>query len=375
MAAAEDVVATEVQSSVRDDLLAAVKEVESKQEPETTEPAEKAEKAASPERARDEAGRFAAKEQKEPEAPKPEPKEPAAAAASVATAPSNKGAAEPATQQAPEANAAPQSWSYAAKAKWAELPAEIRSEIAKRESDIHRGMTRMDDERKFARDMYQSVSPYVAMFRADGVSAPQAVANVMNIAYQLRTGDPTAKARMLGEVARQFNVDLRLLAPAQEQQGQVAPELQALRQQLSAQEQSLAQMRQQSEQAVQDAQARQAQEVQQKIAAFASDPKHKHFAAVEQHMAALITGGLTQDLEEAYQMAIHARPDIRALIQAEEKANRDAEAEKQRKAQEARNKGKSVRGGPGGSLPAAPNPSASVREDIEAAFAEARGRL
>lgn len=395
MAAAEKDVEAEVQSSVRDDILAAVKEVNERDT--APEKVEKPEKTAD-ERARDEAGRFAAKEKAddskrtgEAAARRTDPaavvRTDLAPAAPEGAPVAARSAGQPAPESAlaapgsgaaagvqPEVTGAPQAWSYAAKAKWAELPTEIRAEISKREADVHKGMTRMDDERTFARAMHQSVSPYVAMFRADGVSAPQAVANVMNVAYQLRTGDPITKARTLSSLAQQFGIDLNLLAPSQ-QQGSADPTVNALHQTVTQLQQQLAEQRQQAQQAAQEAEGRRAQEIQQAIHAFASDPKHPHFNAVMPTMAALIQNGEAKDMEEAYQMAIYARPDIRQQLQAAEAAQRTAEVDAQRKAEEARRKGKSVRGGPGGAMPAAPNPNASVREDLEAAFAEARGRI
>lgn len=239
---------------------------------------------------------------------------------------------------------------------------------------MHRFATKDDDERKFARSMYQAVSPYEAAFRSEGVSAPQYVANVLNVAYTLRTADPFTKAQTLATLAQQFGVDLKLLAPTTDGQPQ-NPELAALKQQYAELHNERQREKQERERAAQEARQREEQEVQQAISAFASDPAHKYIQAVAPVMGALLQSGQAQTMKEAYEMAVYARPDIRAQLQAEEKAKQDAERLSAQKAEEARRKGKSVRGGPGGSMPAAPNPNASVREDLEAAFAEARGRI
>lgn len=281
---------------------------------------------------------------------------------------------EQSARQSAEVTAAPQGWSLGAKAKWAELPPDIRAEISKRETDMHRFATKDDDERKFARSMYQAVSPYEAAFRSEGVSAPQYVANVLNVAYTLRTADPFTKAQTLATLAQQFGVDLKLLAPTTDGQSQ-NPELAALKQQYAELHNERQREKQERERAAQEARQREEQEVQQAISAFASDPAHKYIQAVAPVMGALLQSGQAQTMKEAYEMAVYARPDIRAQLQAEEKAKQDAERLSAQKAEEARRKGKSVRGGPGGSMPAAPNPNASVREDLEAAFAEARGRI
>lgn len=389
MAAAEEVVQDKV-TSVREDLEAAFRAHADQDSPDT--------QAASPEpaeaRPRDESGRFAPKEVKDD----PKQAERADPASDKLRGPADKGAAavaegktaesalaagasgpsarvQPTDGSRPaEVTAAPQGWSLGAKAKWAELPPDIRAEISKRETDMHRFATKDDDERKFARSMYQAVSPYEAAFRSEGVSAPQYVANVLNVAYTLRTADPFTKAQTLATLAQQFGVDLKLLAPTTDGQPQ-NPEIAALRQQYSELHNERQREKQERERAAQEARQREEQEVQQAIHTFASDPAHKYIQAVAPVMGALLQSGQAQTMKEAYEMAIYARPDIRAQLQAEEKAKQEAAAAAARKAEEAKRKGKSIRGGPGGSMPAAPNPNASVREDLEAAFADARGRI
>jgi hypothetical protein len=385
MGAAEQAVEAEVQSSVRDDLMAAFKE--------HSEEAEAPEDKSAP--ARDESGRFAAKDPKDDaeQAGRADPvvdksrgpagKSAPADAEGASSVPAAIGTATPAgaTQPAgagastvsPDVTAAPQAWSLAAKAKWAELPAEIRSEINRRETDMHKGMTRMDDERQFARAMHQAVQPYEAIMRSEGLNAPSYVGNVLNVAYTLRTADPLTKARTLASLAQTFGVDMNLLGPSQQQTSD--PVVAALQQEVAQMRSASQQQQEQARQEAADRAQQEQQKIEQAISAFASDPKHPHFPSVMTHMGALMQGGQAKDMEEAYQMATWARPDIRAQIQAAEVANQQAEAAKRQRAQVARTKGASVRGGPGGSPQATPNPNASVREDLEAAIAEARGRV
>lgn len=375
------------ENSVRADLEAAFKEhgeaasAAGDESPSPSKEGDASATAPSSERPRDEIGRFAPKEVKdEPrkeahQESEKDAKEPVRPIQQTAIPPVSEKDVQERPRQTPDAvTAAPQGWSLGAKAKWAELPPDIRAEISKRETDMHRFATKDDDERKFARSMYQAVSPYEAAFRSEGVSAPQYVANVLNVAYTLRTADPFTKAQTLATLAQQFGVDLKLLAPTTDGQPQ-NPELAALKQQYAELHNERQREKQERERAAQEARQREEQEVQQAISAFASDPAHKYIQAVAPVMGALLQSGQAQTMKEAYEMAVYARPDIRAQLQAEEKAKQDAERLSAQKAEEARRKGKSVRGGPGGSMPAAPNPDASVREDLEAAFAEARGRI
>jgi hypothetical protein len=91
-------------------------------------------------------------------------------------------------------------------------------------------------------------------------------------------------------------------------------------------------------------------------------------------MVALLTSGAAQTLEEAYDQAQWARPDIRAILEKERADAAAAEQRKRDKAQAARLKGGSVRGGPG-SAPVGQPGDRTLRQELEAGFAEARGRV
>jgi hypothetical protein len=339
--------------SLRDELLAARDEVEARQEPE---PKPESVKEAKSEPVRDEQGKFAPKESKEEpivEAAKERPPEP-----------------KPEIIPTPEASAAPSfipapnSWSNAAKAKWAAIDPEIRAEIAKREADMAKGFSKVDEERSFAKEIQKITAPYEASIRAAGTTVPAAIASVLNTAYILQTADPVTKANAIAQVIRQYGVDLNLLGSPQEVNPQVA-----------ALQQEVAQLRNQTLQQTQLQRQEQEQQVMAAIDAFGKDPQHKYFHAVQADMGQLIGSGYAGTLEQAYEAAIWARPDIRAQQLSDQQAELKAKQEAEAKVQRARIKGKSVRGGPGGS-PAQPvNPNSSVREDLESAFAEVRGRI
>jgi hypothetical protein len=262
---------------------------------------------------------------------------------------------------APNLAAAPSSWSNAAKAKWAALDPDLRAEIGKREADVHKGFTKMDEERAFAKQMQQVVAPYEAVIRAAGTSVPAAVQSVLNTAYILRTADPATKAQAIRQVCEQYGIDIGSLS----QQQNVDPAL-------SATQQRLAQLEQQLQQQT-NAQAQAAQfEVQSAIDTFAQDPKHVHFEHVKTQMGALMQSGAAQSLDDAYDMAVWARPDLRAALLAEHRQQQQA-ADAQ-KAKQARAKGVSVRGGPGGT-PTVSTSDRSLREELEANMAAASGRI
>ena len=172
------------------------------------------------------------------------------------------------------------------------------------------------------------------------------------------------KANAVAQVIRQYGIDLNLLGSPQEINPQVA-----------ALQQEVAQLRASTMQATQLQRQEQEQQVMAAIDKFAKDPKNKYFQAVQADMGQLIGSGYTGTLEQAYEAAIWARPDIRAQQLADQQQEQKAKQEAAAKAQRARIKGLSVRGGPGGSPAPTVNPNSSVREDLEAAFAEAQGRI
>jgi len=329
--------------SIREELIAARDEIEARepevkveQPKETPQIAPASGEEEPSERPRDEKGKFAPKEQPE----------------------------TPPVTAAPSFTPAPNSWSAQAKAKWAAIDPEIRAEIAKREGDMERGVRKIDEERSFAKEMQKIVAPYEATIRAAGTTVPAAVQSVLNTAYILQTADPVTKARAIAQVIQNYGIDLSLIGQPQE----VNPQVSALQQriaQLEGMTQQQTSLQRQAEE----------QKVMEAIQAFGADPKNKYFQAVQADMGKLIGSGYAGTLQEAYEAAIWARPDIRAQQLSDQQAEAKAKQDAALKVQRARTKGLSVRGGPGGSPAPAINPNSSVREDLEAAFAEARGRI
>lgn len=369
MSAAEQVVATETQSSersIRDELLAARDEIEQRNKAEEAQEAtgEEAEPQAepAPARVRDERGRFASEsqpvvadeQQPEPAAVVPEAEKPAVEAV------------ERPNEAVPQVIAAPPSWSNTAKAKWNELPQEVRAEIAKREADVHKGFTKMDEERSFGRELQKVMAPYEPLIRAEGGTHAGAVQQLLNTAYVLRTADPITKARLIADTCQRFGVDLSLLGNAQQPQ-QIDPQVATLQQELAQLKGFLTQQQQAEQQ-------RLFNETLQSINAFKADPAHPYFDVVHDRMVELLNGGAAKDLAQAYETAVWERPDLRQQLLAKQ-AQPQAQQGSRLKAEKARTKAVSVRGGAGGVQPVAPNPNASVREDLEAAFREAAGRV
>ena len=236
--------------------------------------------------------------------------------------------------------AIPQGLNAAIKAKWKDIPPDVRQEFARREADFHKELTRHDEERNFGRQVEKIVTPYMATIRSEGATAPQAIESLLNMAHLLRVGTPRQKSDLLLRTAQNFGVDLRqALQQAPQQQNHVLQgiqqELQSVKDQLQ-QEKEL--KKQQEDASIQDT-----------IEAFRADPKNIHFETVKAHMASLLKSGLAKDLQDAYDQAVYANPQTRStLLQQQTQTVQEKRlAEQKARADAARKAGSSIKGSPG----------------------------
>lgn len=268
-----------------------------------------------------------------------------------------------------ETIAAPQAYSGAVKAKWAELPKEIQQELSKREQDFHRELTKHDEERNFGRTVEKIVTPYMAQIKAEGATAPQAIESLLNMAHVLRVGSPQQKSELLLRTAQTFGVDLRQAIQGQQAQPQLSPQVQNVLQEVQGIKQRLEQqeaLKKQQEDA----------DIQGQIKAFSSDPKNTHFKTVKAHMAALLQGGIAKDLQDAYDQAVYANPQTRSTLLSQQSAEGTEKrvAEQKARLDAAKKAGSSIKGSPG--ITATKNGKITgldLRSTIAAAYAEHAG--
>ena len=315
-------------------------------------------------RERDEAGRFAAKAKETVETVFADP------AAKLGAEVPTKPAAE--TPEAPERpTLAPNAWSHQAKAAFANADPAIKAEIAKREADIHKEFTRQDEQRNFGRAIQQAVAPYSQLIQAEGGNPVKAFQGYLETTRILRQGDAQTKAQLGRQLFQQFGIDPNLAFGEGAQtapQNQIAPDVQRL-------QNELADVRRQLQTFGSYAENQALAPLQAQIEAFGRDPANAHFDAVKPEMAALLQGGRAQSLQDAYDMAVWARPDIRSSLIAQQSQAAEAKrvAEARAKADAARRAGGSVTGSPG--LGASADPKAgnrSLRQELEAQMSSAR---
>lgn len=375
------------ENSIRADLEAAVKQHAEPEVIETAAPADvvdtsKVETASEVQaRERDERGRFAAKGAGVERAAEPAA-QPVAEQGKLDTERRDSAApVQPAgveqplagKEAAPASLAPPNGWSTEAKAKWHELSPEVMAAVQKREQDIAKFTSTRDEHASFGKEIYQTVQPYLATIRAEGGTPRGAIESLLNTAYVLRTGSAEQKRQLILQTAQQFGVDLG--TPAAKPNGQPptnagSPEIAALQREVAELRGALTQRETAAHNQLQS-------EVQTEIEAFAADPKHPHYSEVKAHMAALLREGAAKNLQDAYDQAVWARPETRATLQAQQRAEEEQKrrTDAKAKADAAKRKNVSITGGPGNTAGAAAPGGRSIREELLSAVAESSGSV
>jgi hypothetical protein len=325
--------------SLREQLEAAFEADETKPEavaPETTTEAVQAAPEA-PERVRDEAGKFAAREEPQvPEELKPERR-------------------------------APSSWKPDAQAAFLKAdrgeqltPEEVRiltAEAERRESDFHKGVEGFKSHAQKARQFEQAIAPYQQTLNQLGVDAPTAISKLLQADHTLRYSDPVQKAQYFQNLAREYGIDLGQVQNIPQQD----PQTQYLMQQLN----ELRQTQQMWQNSIQEQERSKANH---ELESFATSDK-AHFEAVRNDMADLLETGKAQSLEQAYEMAIWMRPDVRQTLIEQQRIEAQKKYEEQQRATRAKTASVSVKGSSpssGGSQP----PSGDLRALLESQFAQ-----
>lgn len=281
------------------------------------------------ERMRDEKGRFAAKPEDTPtEAPTAE-------------------AAPQATQETPTEPAAPEqaawkpsSWKADELAEWDKAPASVRNAIERREREMNQFMERTAPLRRMGEEIVQAIQPYNNVLQADGITPQAATAEAAKLYAIFRTGTPEMKLSTIQQIAQYHGIDLSPLASGQ--MPQVDPQIAAIQRELSQTRQQLAAMS--SSQTERENAA-----LQQHFSVFAQN--RPHFEAVRNDMATLIEAaahqGQNMTLEDAYDRAVWARPDLRQQLLAQQEAERAKEqAQKIAEAKKAASVNVSPKGAP-----------------------------
>lgn len=275
----------------------------------------------------------------------------------------------------------PQSWKPEEKAQWDKIPAPIQHTITRREQEAHRRITEQDEVRTVGNHFMQAANEFAPVIQARGGNPVALFREFLGIVNQIHNADPANRANIFRQLAAQNGVDLRGLgitsqpgAPPQGQPPNIPIDQLVQR---AVNEQFQARQRQQD----QERERAESETTNREIEAFRSkvdangQPAYPYFDHVTSLMASILGGGAATTLEEAYQLAVKAHPETSRLIeQAVKDAARTAE-EKRLKAQAARRKAGSIPPGVGNSPQANGAGNRTIRDELKAAFEEARGRV
>lgn len=299
--------------------------------------------------------------------------------------------ADPAAPVDPQAQAdaraaasPPATWSAGAKAIYASLPEIARKEIAKRETDYARGIQQYAEKAKVADSFMREAQPYEAMLRNEGSNPVAALSAFLQQAYTLRTATPQERGRLIMETAQKFGADLSpYLGQQAEQPGgqtQDLSQVQALVQQLVAPHLRKIQQWENSQATAQQHQEQQMeQEISSQITAFQSatnedgSPKHLYFENVRPLMSAFFANGQAKDLEQAYDMACFANPEVRAALIADQHRAADAQRLEEAKRKTGQAKSASFNPTGQGGIGIAGATQSSLRDELAAQIDAATG--
>lgn len=215
--------------------------------------------------------------------------------------------AEPSTDQGGwTQDKAPQSWTPAAREKWNAIPEDIRKEIVRREEAAVNGVRQLQEKYAPHEHFTNALAPLIQEAIQHNV-APEAYINqVMSAERVLRTADVPGKFQALLGIADQYGIPLReiinesvgqkvLGAPQQAQAPAVHPAV-------AAQLQEMNRWRAQQE----------SQAVSQTVEQFSQGKEF--FSDVRVMMADLIDSGAARTLDEAYDRACWAIPEVRTVM-------------------------------------------------------------
>lgn len=247
---------------------------------------------------------------------------------------------------------APMSWSADKKAMWSSIPPEVRPYIAQREMEAHQQISRMGQEVARYRPYGELIEAKQEVFDRNGFNAIDGLNRLFEAQERLEQ-DPL---QGLAAIAQSFGIDLAAAFGGQPGQqmdpNAVPPQVQQLTQTVRQLEQKLAQ-RENTEraQAERDTQARR-EEAKSQVTKWSEGKTHFANEAVRTLMGTLMSNGQANDLDDAYDKACHAVPEVRQAITAE--AEKAAVAKKLADDAKAAAEAKKARGVNAGSRPGKP---------------------
>ena len=255
----------------------------------------------------------------------------------------------------PQVIEAPQSLPADVKAKWSQLPPDVQSYWAKRESEVHQKIT-TDGERLKVLERYdEALRDNAEFLKANNIPQHEYVRRLAVADQMLRQNPQQA----LQWIAQTYGLNLN--------QGRQADPNSALQSKVQQLESQLSQLRQADE-------AARLKLAEQRIEELAKERPYLKHEGVQEFMADFLERGRAKTPEEAYEMAVHAHPEIRAEMEAKAKAEAEKKATEEAKAKAARDAKVVPLAKRPGSTPTAPIKAKTWEQTADAVAQEIAGR-
>lgn len=292
-------------------------------EPEAKEPESAEPETPIAERARDESGKFVAREEPTAKPTADAAKVSAPAPAKQSAAPIGEAGTPPATPAEggaeKDVTRAPSTWKPTARAEWDKLPPAIKAEIHRREADFMSGHNQLLPDAKFGKSVNEIIAPYRMLIEAEGGTPERAIADLMRTAAVLRMGTPQQKQQLFMQVAKQYGVDLNVFAqqPGQPETAQSFqdPRVDQLLAQMNHEREANVQREQQALEASVNTWMNEVDAQGQPLRPYIGDVITEVSALVPQIRQQQPSLSHPQVLQAAYDRAIWAHPEIRTLLQ------------------------------------------------------------
>lgn len=259
----------------------------------------------------------------------------------------------------------PGGWSVASKAEWEKLPDSVRADIAKRENEVNEGFKQYSG--------LKDVIPYQQHYTQQGSSVKQALDAYTALDNAMSRDAVSTIAYMCEQKGVQpVHMAYAILQKAgiqiPEQQGQP----QASQPQVFK-DPRVDEIQRMLEEDRRNREVAEHQQVSQTIEQFSADPKNRYFENVKVTMGHLIQTGQASGLQDAYDKACWANPEIRTLLIKQQTAAQAAQTQPQRQAEaaaQARSAARGITGSPipGGSSGSGKSPKLSDRQAIKEAL-------
>lgn len=194
---------------------------------------------------------------------------------------------------------------------WATLDPELQDALLQRDSDYEKGIDGYRGHAEKGQAFERLTSPYMATINQLGATPEQAAEHLFKTDHALRYGTPQQKVQIISNIFRDYNINPQeAFNYLQNGAPQVNPEIAPVYQELQA-------LKNQQQVFMREQQAREQQALTSEIER-AKEGK-EHFDIVREDMAALLQAGRAKDLDDAYDKAIWARPDLRETLLQQER--------------------------------------------------------